>query len=248
MSDIDTWRSHDECRAEINALASAERAVFWHRMYRHDLYDCTHLHDRVRKKMTAACEAAKKDVDGIMAWYGVETLFLGKIAEALGHVPFWKRVPSKSEARKERLWRRYRYWSQRKNAERVKHIDLQITALVELQEQSWPLSPIALRRARAYQIAKDDQAKRDELIRQAICEREQRENIVRQRRVEQAIAEKAQALMVELMPEIKVTKRMRKAQAFDVLVRLLETSDVDEKTKQAIGKLRKAVEIEHQSP
>jgi hypothetical protein len=233
------------CARDVDELPSLKRAAFWHRMYRRDLYRETDREMHLRGKLNRALERARPEIDALMKKHRVKSFFLGnmKNGECLGYVPSWKDAPWGEQVKEGRLRRRWWFW-EKSNPEWAEMWRLKYTAVAHLREKSWPLSPAAIRRARNYLIAEHDRQERDRLIAEASAERRAEEEAQRQRRLELEIANKANGLLAELVPEIRVTKRMRKAQAFDVLVQLLEKSDVDPKTKEAIGRLRDSVEDE----
>lgn len=229
-------------------LASVKRAAFWYRMYREDLYKSTLHCARLAKKLNAAQSVAWGEVRDLESDYGVYCIdrFLHRpTLRGLAYAPGWGGYHlAPADIRVAQMTRRRNYWRQRGNTVWMEYWDLRWSALCFLREK-WPLSPAALARTKRYLIAQDDQMARDKIENEAAAERREIEAKQQQRRAEQAITEKANALLVELVPEIRVTKRMRKAQAFDVLIQLMERSDVDPKTKEAIGRLRESVEGEH---
>ena len=249
--DLQEWRRQDEARQVLDALPSIQRAAFWHDMYRHHLYRQTTLHDRLRQKLNKAQDDAFADVDRIMRQFGLDRLHFFGMKHGAGlanHVPFWKDVPNEHEARGYRLQRRMFYWQGRGDQERADHYQLLRDSVVYLNERSWPLTDAALNRARRWRAAETDRVAQQMIEAQAAQARREEIEAQEKRRIAAAIWTEANKMLGELMPGLRIARRAQKAQAYDVLVKLLEQADVDERTKEAIGRLRAVVEEERGTP
>lgn len=230
--------------AAARRLPALLQATFWRRMYREDLYGCSRFERRLADKFAAATAAARRDISKLMDRYGVKRLFYDGHEEfyGLSDAPAWGGNARYGHLY-EQLRRRRDFWQARGNHFWYRHWHLRYIAVSYLKER-WPCSPSALRRAERYLRNLEDDRERDRIHAEAREERRQAEAEQHRRRLEMEISQEAKRLLAEIIPGLRVAKRARKAQAFEVLVQLLEKSDVDSKTKEAIGRLREFVEAE----
>jgi hypothetical protein len=250
-ADTATLDGAHACAAELDANPVMQRAAFLFRLYRVNLYRRTDKHDLLEDRLVAAQNKAQDVADAAMKRHGVKRLMFGlmKCGDALRYAPSWRHSqPDKFDIRRIRARRRARWWEDRDPA-KAEHWEAVATAvsLHRYRKSPWPLRPIDMKRARAHLAAENNEREQNRI--RAEIEEDQRlrdEARAKEKRARD-IKEKAHEMLGEIIPGAQAQKRMRKAQAFDALVTLLQEAKVDAKTKAAIAGLRRAVEEERRS-
>lgn len=227
----------------VMALPSVARASYWWLLYREYLYKCTAHERRLNAKCRAAQEVAADEVDALQEErFPNSGLWLEPNCLAgLRQRPGWSSDGWQDDLRRKQAARRLRYWERVGDARWVRYWELRRTALAYLRA-SWPVSPANVTRAERWLAARDDEAAQDLLEAESRRERQaiEREQAARAHRRE--IKREAREMLAEILPGFSARRRMSKAHAFDTIIQLLESANVDARTKEAIGRLRQLVD------
>ena len=254
------------CYRAINALESMKWAAFWVHVYRDKLYRDSHHGRAIEEKMNDRKDVAQKRAWRIADLYGVDRLseFSG-LRRGYGralewHTPTWSKVPDVIQARACRAGERARWWmlQQRQYAHLPEHNgqfsevatrwhehwEFVRDAVEYLRLRSWPLSERDIARTLEYRQNERDNEVLGRIRAEVWREEQQAEAAKAAKRRKVEVKREAQEMLAEIVPGAKTRRLMSKAHGFDALIKLLEGSHVDDKTKDAIVRLREAVEGE----
>lgn len=215
---------------------SVQRAMFWRRLYREDLYGRSLFERRIREKVYSLIWAAHEDMRRLAARYGVGS---GSYQSVLD-TPRWGGYAA-SVSIEDVLKRRMEYWRRRGDARWEHYWSVRHDAVAYVRER-WPLTPSALLRAERWRALQGAIKQQEQIEREARAERDLIERESENRRAQKLIRAEAENIVADLIPGFRSRRLMAKAKAFEVLIQRMEQSHVDPGTKEAIERLKRLVE------
>lgn len=255
------------CMKAIDGLDCMRWAHFWIRIYRDKLYRESGYGRAIERKMEARKSAANKQAWRLARMYGIDSISQhelehGRVLE--WNTPSWRDVPYGAEARGLRAYARQRWWMfhqasfahcREHNGRYTEiadrwhaHWKFINAAVRHLGLKSWPLSERDIARTKRYVQSNHENQEMDRIRAEVRREEEQAEAAAAEKRRKKEVKREAQEMVAEIVPGARSRRLMSKAHGFDALIKLLESSNVDDKTKDAIGRLRAAVEGERPAP